>query len=99
MPGILLDDKKSSKIVKRKMLEEVKDEEEERKTNFWINPKPTMEKITLYNVLEKNEFFELLEHISTKSGFNSFLMENLRKISSILPFHIKSSYWIQIIVV
>ena len=51
------------------------------KTHLWIQPRPTLGKDQLYYVLEKNEFFQLLQHISAKNSIASFFTNALKKVS------------------
>ena len=68
--------------------ETIKNENE--RNSLWIKPRETTMKAKLYNVLEKNEFFELIEHISTKLSISSFLFNNMKKISkTIQPYNYK----------
>ena len=51
------------------------------KNHMWVQPRPTVAKETLYKVLEKNEFFEMLQHISTTNNIVSFLTSAIKKVS------------------
>ena len=51
------------------------------RSHLWIQPRPTLGKDQLYYVLEKNEFFELLQHISTKNGIASFFTNAFKKVA------------------